>query len=359
MKKRLLAVALLSLGTAVQAQSVVTLYGRLDNGLEYQSGVPTGPNSAKSRFRAESGDWGTSLFGMQGTEDLGNGNSAIFRLEDGLNTSTGAGGGGAGTMFSRWAYVGLKNNTYGTIRFGKQQWISNEVWDFDPMGQSNWSSASLVGGRNWPGSQNDITYESATIGGFRAYGVYSLSNSTDFNGNTTVGAQNGRRAGLSLTYTQSLFQVRGIYDEIRSSTGGFTDVYASSREFFGGVNVFLGPIKLQAAYQGSRAPQALTGAPSSTDQEWGGITYTVTPAVNLIAAAYHVNANRSGGNATMYTIASSYAFSKRTIVVMQAASVHNSSRGSFGLNANEPGTGDAPLMGHSQSGVFLDVQHAF
>jgi len=362
MKKSLMAVAVMglaSVGSVAQAQSVVTLYGRLDNGIEYQSAVPTGAHTAKSRFRAESGDWGTSLFGMQGTEDLGSGNSAIFRLEDGLNTSTGAGGGGAGTMFSRWAYVGLKNNSYGTIRLGKQQWIANEVWDFDPMGQSNWSSASLVGGRNWPGSQNDITYESATIGGFRAYGVYSLSNSTDFNGNTAPGAQNGRRDGLSLTYTSTLFQVRGIYDEIRSSTGGFTDVYASSREYFGGVNVFLGPVKLQVAYQGSHAPQALAGAPSTTSQEWGGVTYTVTPAVTLIAAAYHVNANQSGGNATMYTVASSYALSKRTILVMQAASVHNSSRGAFGLNANEPGTGDAPLPGHSQSGVFFDVQHAF
>jgi predicted porin len=361
MKKKLLAAALLGLGTsAAYAQSSVTLYGRLDNGIEYQSGVPTGPNTAKSRFRVESGDWGTSLFGFKGVEDIGGGNKVVFQLEDGLNTVTGASAGVTGTAFSRYADVGIANDYYGTLLLGKQQWIANMVWDFDPLGQSNWSSASLVGGRNWPGSQNDISYQTPTFNGFNAYGVYSLSNSTSFNGNTTVGTQNGRRDGLALTYTSTVFQVRGIYDEIRSSTGGFTDVYASSREYFAGVNVFLGPFKLQAAYQGSHAPNALAGAPSTTNLEWGGVTYTVNPAIALTAAAYHVNANNNGGGATMYTLAGTYNFSKRTLLALEAATVHNNGKNSaFGLNANEPGTGDAPLAGHSQSGVFLDIQHAF
>jgi predicted porin len=359
MRKTLLAAALLGLGTSAYAQSSVTLYGRLDNGLEYQTGVPTSAHASSSRFRVESGDWGTSMFGLEGVEDIGGGNKVLFHLEDGLNTVTGASAGVAGTAFSRYADVGIANDHYGTLLLGKQQWISNMVWDFDPLGQSNWSSASLVGGRNWPGSQNDVSYHTPTVGGFDAYGVYSLSGSTDFNGNTTAGTQNGRRDGLALTYTATLFQVRGIYDEIRSSTGGFNDVYASSREYFAGVNVFLGPVKVQVAYQGSHAPQALLGAPSTTNLEWGGVTYTVTPEVALTAAAYHVNANNNGGSATLYTLAGTYSFSKRTLIALEAATVHNSSNGAFGLNANEPGTGDAPLQGHGQSGVFVDLQHAF
>jgi len=369
MKKTLLAAALMGLGASAFAQSSVTLYGRLDNGIEYQTGVPnTGKTSSSSRFRVESGDWGTSMWGVKGVEDIGGGNKVLFNLEDGLNTVNGQSAGSAGTAFSRFADVGVSNDNYGTILIGKQQWISNMDWDFDPLGQSNWSSASLVGGRNWPGSINDVSYQTPTFGGFNAYGVYSLGNQTSFNNGTTavnattgqlVTVTPGRSDGLAATYTSTVFQVRAIYDEIRDGNGKFSDVYAYSREYFGGVNVFLGPFKLQAAYEGSHAPQALIGAPTTTNLEWGGVTYTFNPAVAVTAAAYHVNANNGGGSATMYTLAGTYNFSKRTLLALEAASVRNSANGAFGLNANEPGTGDAPLAGHSQSGVFLDLQHAF
>jgi predicted porin len=42
MKKALLAASLLTFGVAAHAQSSVTLYGRLDAGLEYMTGVPEG-----------------------------------------------------------------------------------------------------------------------------------------------------------------------------------------------------------------------------------------------------------------------------------------------------------------------------
>src|ERR1700680_4042145 len=129
MKKILLAAALAGLDASAFAQSSVTLYGRLDNGIEYQSGVPTSARTSSSRFRVESGDWGTSMFGMKGVEDIGGGNKVVFKLEDGLNTVNGTSGGVAGTAFSRYADVGIANDYYGTVLLGKQQWISNMVWD--------------------------------------------------------------------------------------------------------------------------------------------------------------------------------------------------------------------------------------
>ena len=89
MKKALLAAALLVVGTAAQAQSSVTLYGRLDAGLEYMSGLPnTGYSASTSRVRAESGDFGTSLWGLKGVEDLGGGTKAVFQLEGSFSTTT-------------------------------------------------------------------------------------------------------------------------------------------------------------------------------------------------------------------------------------------------------------------------------
>ncbi|MFM0061120.1 porin [Paraburkholderia phytofirmans] len=383
MKKALLAAALMTAGVVAHAQSSVTLYGRLDAGIEYMTGVPQGSNAAGSatgstnRWRAESGDWGTSLWGLKGVEDIGGGNKVLFQLEGSFNTMTGAGPGGGG-LFNRWATVGLSNDQYGTFTMGRMLYISNGVWDFDPFGQSNWSSASLVRGRNWPQSSNNFAYQSPKIAGFDFYGQYALSNATSWNGNGTT-AQ-GREAGAQVTYTNSLFQVRGIYDEIRNPANGTlygpnasavntanvgNGVFAASREYSALVNVFLGQFKIQAAYQAVRsagAQNVLPGQPTTLDHEWGGVTWQATPAAALIAAVYHVNGNNGAGNATIYTVGGSYNLSKRTLLDLQVATTQNSKTANYGLNANNAGTAtstDNPLPGHSQTGVYAGIQHSF
>jgi predicted porin len=364
----MLAASLLTFGVAAHAQSSVTLYGRLDAGLEYMSGVPTSTNAngvangSSHRFRAESGDWGTSLWGIKGVEDLGGGNKAVFQLEGSFNTMTGQGPGNNG-LFNRFATVGIANDTYGTLLLGRELFISNGVWDFDPFGQSNWSSASLVRGRNWPQSSNNISYQSPKIAGFDFYGQYALSNATNWNGNGST-AQ-GREAGAQVTYTAALFQVRAMYDEIRNPANGLlTDPFQFSREYFAGANVFLGQFKIQAAYQASRTSggQATTLGTTSTDTEWGGLTWQATPAAALIGAVYHVNANKNGGNGNIFTIGGSYNLSKRTLLDIQIATARNSNAANFGLNANSAGdtvSTDNPLPGHNQTGVYAGIQHTF
>ena len=366
MKKTLLTIALASVGLNVYAQSSVTLYGRIDTGIEYQSGVPSGPNTSSSRFRVESGDLGTSLWGMKGVEDLGGGNQAVFQLEDGLNTATGTSSNGK--AFSRYADVGLSNPTYGTVLLGNQLWLSNSaLWAFDPLGQSNWSSASLSRGRNWPISSNTMTWESPSWNGLNITAMYALGNQTNFNGGTLNPDGStltpGRSDGVALTYTTQRFELIGMFDEIRDGNGSFSDVFAYSQQYTAGMNLYFGNFKLQGVYEASHANAVLAGAPTLAQQEWAGVTYTVSPALSLIGAAYHVDTNGSvggAGHATLYTLGANYNLSKRTILGMQVATIHNSSGADFGLNANYPVSGsDDPLPGHSQSGVYLDLQHAF
>jgi predicted porin len=368
-KKSLLALAVMMASAVAHAQSSVTLYGRIDAGLEYMSGLPntTGTGST-SRFRGESGDWGTSLWGLKGVEDLGGGNKALFQLEGSFNTMNGQGPGDNG-LFNRWATVGLSNNRFGTLLLGQELFIANDVWDFDPFGQSNWSSASLVRGRNWPSSSNNISYQSPKIAGFDVYGQYSLSNATSWNGNDTT-AQ-GREDGVHLTYTSSLFQLRAMYDEIRDRTNGALDnPFTASREYFAGANIFLGQFKIQAVYQGSRTSgmtNTPVGSPTTTTQEWGGITWQATPAAAVIAAVYHINANNGAGNANIYTIGGTYNLTKRTLLDIQIATARNSKTANFGLEPNAEGPGgdtsagynDNPLPGRSQTGVYAGIQHSF
>lgn len=370
MKKALVAAALMAAGVVTaHAQSSVTLYGRLDAGIEYMNGIGNGNGGTTSRWRAESGDWGTSLWGLKGTEDIGGGNKVVFHIEGAFNTMNG-GLGTSGSIWDRFATVGVSNDHYGTLLLGRELAIANGVWDFDPFGQSAWSTASLVRGRNWNKTSNNVSYQSPQFYGLDFYGQFSFSNSTKFNGNTTANAP-GRAAGAQVTYTNSLFQLRGIYDETRDSNGRFSDVFNYSREYFFGANVFLGQFKLQAAYQASRAdgsgtPTANAGV-TATDQVWGGVTWQATPAAAITAAAYHVNANHGGGNANIYTVGGTYNLSKRTLLDIQVATVRNSKNANFGLEANAAGPGgptstgynDNPTPGHSQTGVYAGIQHLF
>lgn len=76
--------ALVAAGHA-HAQSSVTLYGVIDDGLNYTSNA-----RGHSAYAMVSGDSNASNFGLKGSEDLGGGLSAIFTLENGFNANNGA-----------------------------------------------------------------------------------------------------------------------------------------------------------------------------------------------------------------------------------------------------------------------------
>ena len=127
------------------AQTSVTLYGRVASGIDYQNNVaPTATSPGGSLWRAADNQWGTSMFGFMGKEDLGGGLQAVFRLESGFGAAQGKTNGDA--LFNRRSYVGLSSPTYGTLTVGKNLFISNDVWYLDPTGQQFIGSATLVRG---------------------------------------------------------------------------------------------------------------------------------------------------------------------------------------------------------------------
>src|ERR1700761_1615160 len=123
MKKSLLALAAMGAfaGGVAHAQSSVTLYGIIDEGINYTSNVQTAGTPRRSGnhlYNLSSGVLQGSRWGLRGTEDLGGGLKAIFVLENGFDTNTGKLGQG-GLLFGRQAFVGLSSN-YGSITLGRQ-----------------------------------------------------------------------------------------------------------------------------------------------------------------------------------------------------------------------------------------------
>ncbi len=123
MKKKYIVAAMAGLVASVaHAQSSVTLFGLLDEGLVYANNQRVGAQGSTqghSNWLVNSGNLSTSRFGMRGTEDLGDGLSAIFWLENGFNVSTGKANNG-GDLFGRQSWVGLSSTQYGTVTLGRQ-----------------------------------------------------------------------------------------------------------------------------------------------------------------------------------------------------------------------------------------------
>ncbi|HEY1996668.1 porin [Paraburkholderia sp.] len=362
-----LSVALLLASPLAHAQSTVILYGRLDAGVQYLNHIANGNGGTNSLWSAEGGDWGTSMLGFKGNEDLGGGLNAIFTLETALQILNGTTGGGR--LFSRRAFAGLKSDDYGTLQAGRNLFIDSDgVWEFDPFVQQAFSSASLVRGRNWQQTSNNVEYHSPVIHGFDVQTQFAFGNQA--NGfNTGAPGEFGRSDGVMVSYHSKLLDLRGIYDELRDANGQMTSIFTSSREFFLGANVRVDNFKIQGAYTHLAAPDTPQGLADSANYYWLGATYTFNPAWAVTAAGFYVNVGSGAGDAlhdpsshaTMYTLGATYNFTKRTFLYGTVAYVDNSKQANFSLLANprEGSSSTSPLQGESQTGAYLGIMHLF
>ena len=118
------------------AQSSVTLYGIVDEAIRYQTNAGPGGDD---QVAMTSGPETHSRWGLKGSEDLGGGWSAVFHLENGFEAFNGTLH-VPGTLFSRQAYVGLSNEQWGALTFGRQYAPAYDTLGdiFDPLTVGNY-----------------------------------------------------------------------------------------------------------------------------------------------------------------------------------------------------------------------------
>jgi len=233
MKKYALAV-LSAVPLFAHAQSSVTLYGILDEGLHYQSKVGAGERVSMDSL---SGPYG-SRWGFTGAEDLGGGIQAIFTLESGINIPNGQTAQG-GTLFGRQAFVGFKSAQYGSVTMGRQY---DMVFYFPEFlagyalmgGPTSVHPGDLDNAANTVRWNNTIRYMSPSFNGFTFGGLYSLGGVA---GNFT--AQSGYSLGAG--YTTGGLKVGVAYQFFKNPTatagrGLFTDNQSGASNLSGSLN---------------------------------------------------------------------------------------------------------------------------
>ncbi|WP_233849541.1 porin [Paraburkholderia sp. HD33-4] len=182
MKKTLFAACVAAAApVCVHAQSSVTLYGIIDEGISYFSNAATtnanGSVSGHSAVRLLSGVMQQSRWGLRGSEDLGSGLNAIFVLENGFDASTGKAGQG-GLLFGKKAYVGM-SGPFGTVMLGRQYDTNVDI--IGPMiaaGQWGGYTAAHPGDldniNNTNSTNNAIKFISNNYGGLTLEGMFGL-----------------------------------------------------------------------------------------------------------------------------------------------------------------------------------------
>ncbi|MBN3801922.1 porin [Paraburkholderia sp. Ac-20336] len=154
------------------AQSSVTLYGIVDEGINYNSNM----NGSRS-FAMQGGVMQGSRWGLRGTEDLGGGYGAVFVLENGFDVNTGKLGQG-GLLFGRQASVGI-TTPYGAFTFGRQ--YASAIDFVSPIAVSNqWAGnvgthpADVDNLNDTFRVNNTIKFKSISYSGFSFGGDYSV-----------------------------------------------------------------------------------------------------------------------------------------------------------------------------------------
>lgn len=246
MKKTLIAVAALA---ATGAFAQVSVYGRLDVG--YAMTKSTSGTSETKANGVESHNSASSMWGIQGTEDLGGGLKAWFKLEQDIYTAngntgnSGSGGGAANSPgFNRTSMVGLSGN-FGTIGLGRDYTpLFKLIGSIDINSLSRIStvqSAAAGGGSTLP---NMIVYTSPNLSGF----VANVSVINDDNSTSTAGVKTAAKVqgnNITVAYNNGPLYIGGGVGEQKTTTGATVDK-TEGTAIVGGYN--LGVVNLRAGY---------------------------------------------------------------------------------------------------------------
>jgi len=354
MKKTIIAFAVLStLAGAAHAQSSVTLFGVIDEGLDMISNKG-GSHAVQTASSVMQGN----RFGLEGAEDLGGGMKAVFMLENGFNLNSGALSQN-GLMFGRQAWVGLSTN-YGTVTLGRQY---DSVFDYAAQFAAGQLGAGVYGAH--PGdidnsnidyhANSSIKYASPNIAGFKFGGMYSLGGTAgDFTNNQiwSLGASYKQGpVGLGVAYLNARNPGTGMFSTAASSLPEtlMTPVYSgfmSANTFqlidFGGSYTF-GPATLGVTYTnarfmnlgsnamptGAKGPASgfSAGSTATFNDVQVNLLYGFTPTLRLLVAADYLTRNalaQQNGTSVdrakylQYEASLDYSLSKRTDVYAMA-----------------------------------------
>ncbi|CAG9191347.1 Outer membrane protein (Porin) [Paraburkholderia sabiae] len=326
-----------ALGTA-HAQSSVTLYGVIDNGIEYQDG------GAGSVVRASSGGLAATVYGMKGEEDIGGGLHVNFQLEQGFSAVNGQASNPA-DAFNRLAWIGLSGD-FGELRFGRQKkpeylYLNREM---DAVGVQ--SIASPLNNFNdvTVRASNAITYFTP-----EAYGL-TAQFSVAMRDDTTKPTNGIQFYNAVARWVSGHFRVAAGYEQQGNASGTALQRVLRAVASYGTKSA-----RVYLAYQSER---------ESDNSEKLDIyslsgSYSFSPFDRLsLMYGYAHDRTGQGNNAQQVGLTYAYFLSKSTTLYTSAGFIQNRNQAQFTLNGTEY-SGIDVTPGANVKGVIVGMVHRF
>ena len=221
MKKTLAAVAVLGAFAGSALAADVQLYGVVDTGFLYahtDTDKAGAADTGSDSFQMMSGMASGSRFGFKGTEDLGNGLTVGFILENGISSDTGV---DKGVFFDRESSLFLQGS-FGKVAFGRIGSINNGVSSWAKYGMISAFGTSFtdyaaqagtlaMGAGMW---DNMVAYQTPTFAGFTAYAQYGMGNSKTNYGSVENESSSDRYYALGATYANGPLNLYAAVDSI-------------------------------------------------------------------------------------------------------------------------------------------------
>lgn len=366
---------------AAQAQTSVTLYGVVDTGIGYQSNQAPAlgaTSGGKASTKMINGIWAGSRFGLKGSEDLGGGTKAIFTLEEGFNSATGAQS-VSGLAFNRQAYVGLTDARLGTFTAGRQ--YTSYYTLLSPWSPTTWLTGAFGA---HPGdidsldtnyrANNSFVYTTPTIAGLTVSGSYSMGGAPgSFNAGSTWSAAaqykngplgvaagiqrvNNSAAGGGAWGSFSTVSNNGSQPAVSALNNGYQLAQAQQRIAVTGGWQFTPALDLSVSYSNV---QYIPGVNSKFASEavfntYGAVLHwKAVPTLDLAGGYSYTKAAKANGvtdgaQYQQFNLSQYYSLSKRTAFYLLEAYTHASGQT---LNASGAVIGATATIGDGFNGT--------
>ncbi|WP_321857392.1 porin [Paraburkholderia tropica] len=346
---------------SVFAQSSVTLYGIIDSAIQY------GNTGGKTTVRQDTSSVAPTRWGLLGTEDLGGGYAAVFKLENGFNVNNGTISGN-GALFNREAWVGIRG-PFGQIQLGNNYTPLFTTYASYSLGSLNtlgWGNAA----NNYvfvPAARtaNSVRYVSPAIAGLTLRALYARGT----NGASGAPPTLGDTASVGLNFQTGAFSADADYLQQRyapsasvtSETGVSTGRYYlfAARYTF----EYVTPALLYEIHRnGGGVTSAISGSyasPSHDFYEVNALIHRIGWASSVLVSfgQYFLKSN-GNGDSTSYGLRYEYQLSKRTGVYLGFAEVRNHSKASFTVS-NAGGPGITVAAGQNITAGIAGIVHKF
>jgi predicted porin len=332
------------------AQSSVTLYGIVDDSIEYLSNVSRSNRQNHSVLHMANGSQDPNRFGLRGVEDLGGGMKAIMVLEGGFNLNTGQSQQN-GRLFGRQAYVGLEGS-FGTVTFGRQRSL---IYDYspglDPLSYYSYALPSLDS-EYVARADNSIKY-AKNIGRLNVSAFFSTGyDATIANGAQVPGAfRVGKEYSVGAGYKANGLNTALVFDQRQGasvSTQGDTE-----RRVTFGASYTIGKFKPYVGYEWYNS--SIPSTARRYDLYYGGLQYQAAPELTVSGAIFWEDV--TSANQRPYIVAGNldYLLSKQTHLFAEVGFAKNSNGSAQGLT----GYGTAIVPGSNQLGAAVGLAHFF